>query len=377
MPQSGDFAPTLILGAPSQPPSLPPAGSAASATPKAPPGPQRFVFTGTGGEYFRIWIVNLLLTVLTFGIYSAWAKVRKLRYFYGSTQVAGSSFEYHGNPVAILKGRVIAVGLLLAYHLAPKISMWAGFAMVALMGVVMPWLIWKSFQFKMRNSSYRGIRFGFAGSAFEAYMTYLIWPVISAFTANLLFPFVHHRMKKFQHEESRYGTSYFSFDATARNFYGVYLAVLLAVVIGLAWILPSVGALGVSFFKSGGKRSSTFVSLFLVALAAFAWAHMSYSIFTAKLQNLVWNHTRLEEHEFVSDASWKMMAIISLTNMLGIIFTLGLYTPFAKIRMMRYMVESMTLVPHGNLDDFFADTEKGVSSTGEGVMDLLDFDFAL
>ena len=38
--------------------------------------PVRFV--GTGSEYFRIWIVNLLLTIVTLGIYSAWAKVRRL-----------------------------------------------------------------------------------------------------------------------------------------------------------------------------------------------------------------------------------------------------------------------------------------------------------
>ena len=42
-------------------------------------------FRATGAEYFRIWIVNLLLTIITLGIYSAWAKVRRLRYFYGST----------------------------------------------------------------------------------------------------------------------------------------------------------------------------------------------------------------------------------------------------------------------------------------------------
>ncbi len=33
-------------------------------------------FHGSGGEYFRIWIVNLCLTIVTFGIYTAWAKVR-------------------------------------------------------------------------------------------------------------------------------------------------------------------------------------------------------------------------------------------------------------------------------------------------------------
>ena len=42
-------------------------------------------FRGDPKEYFRIWIVNLALTILTLGIYSAWAKVRKQRYFYLST----------------------------------------------------------------------------------------------------------------------------------------------------------------------------------------------------------------------------------------------------------------------------------------------------
>ncbi len=41
----------------------------------------RFEFTGDGREYFRIWIVNVSLTVITLGIYSAWAKVRRMRYF--------------------------------------------------------------------------------------------------------------------------------------------------------------------------------------------------------------------------------------------------------------------------------------------------------
>src|SRR6187455_1066695 len=72
-----------------------------------------FEFRATGGEYFRIWIVNLLLTIVTLGIYSAWAKVRRLRYFYGNTLLDGHSFEYHGRPLAILKGRLIVVGLYL------------------------------------------------------------------------------------------------------------------------------------------------------------------------------------------------------------------------------------------------------------------------
>nr|WP_257713229.1 YjgN family protein [Vibrio neptunius] len=37
------------------------------------------------------------------GIYSAWAKVRTKRYFYGNTYVDNDNFEYHAVPMQILK----------------------------------------------------------------------------------------------------------------------------------------------------------------------------------------------------------------------------------------------------------------------------------
>src|SRR5690348_14861168 len=54
----------------------------------------RFEFHGDAREYFRIWIVNLALGIVTLGIYSAWARVRTQRYFYANTRLAGAPFDY-------------------------------------------------------------------------------------------------------------------------------------------------------------------------------------------------------------------------------------------------------------------------------------------
>ncbi len=78
-----------------------------------------FTFTGSTREYFGIWIVNVLLTLVTLGVYSAWAKVRRQRYFHGSTRLAGASFDYHAKPIRILIGRVIVLAMLVGYNLAP------------------------------------------------------------------------------------------------------------------------------------------------------------------------------------------------------------------------------------------------------------------
>src|SRR5712671_5446340 len=61
----------------------------------------RFDFTGLTGEYFRIWVVSLFLSVVTLGIYSAWGKVRKKRYLYSHTELDGTGFEFRATPLAI------------------------------------------------------------------------------------------------------------------------------------------------------------------------------------------------------------------------------------------------------------------------------------
>ncbi|HEY3984739.1 DUF898 family protein, partial [Cedecea sp.] len=76
------------------------------------PGLHRIKFHGAGGEYFSIWLVNMLLTCLTLGIYSAWATVRSRRYFYGNTELDGDRFDYHAKPVQILIGRLLVIGLI-------------------------------------------------------------------------------------------------------------------------------------------------------------------------------------------------------------------------------------------------------------------------
>src|SRR6478735_8819447 len=83
-------------------------------------------FEGSGGEYFKIWIVNLALSIVTLGIFSAWAKVRSKRYFYGNTYIGEHGFDYHGSPLRILVGRIIALAILLGYsatiHFAPALT---------------------------------------------------------------------------------------------------------------------------------------------------------------------------------------------------------------------------------------------------------------
>ena len=78
-------------------------------------------FSGSAAEYFRIWVVNLFFSLATLGVYSAWAKVRKKRYFYGATRLDGDTFDYFASPKAILYGRIIAVAACLLKAVAGEL----------------------------------------------------------------------------------------------------------------------------------------------------------------------------------------------------------------------------------------------------------------
>ena len=135
----------------------------------------QFAFTGLAGDYFRIWIVNLLLTLVTVGLWSPWAKVRKRRYFYGHTWLADANFEYHGNPVAILRGRLIAAAAIGVYWIIENLVPIAGPWLLAVLLCGAPWIIARSLAFNAANSSHRGIRFRFSGTQRDVALA--IWPL--------------------------------------------------------------------------------------------------------------------------------------------------------------------------------------------------------
>jgi uncharacterized membrane protein YjgN (DUF898 family) len=344
--------------------------------------PSAVEFTGNGGEYFRIWIVNLALTILTLGIYSAWAKVRRMQYFYRNTSLMGNSFDYHGDPIVILKGRIIGVGLLAIYHITISLNVFIGLLIFVMIIAALPWLLQRSICFKLTNSSYRGLRFRFNGGMAGAYQVFLGWPLAGYFSAGMLFPLAHQRIKAYQHNYSAYGTSPFSFSADEGKFYIVYLKMVGLAFIPLILLIVFAVVVGVFSDTAGiGKdpvQTNQFVMKILLGVMIF-YLILFLVIgpwFAARIQNLVWNHTALGPHTFVSNVRARDLLVIYVTNFLAIILTLGLFKPFADIRLAKYRLTHMALQTQGNLDEFFAQEQQAVNALGQETANVFDVDIS-
>ncbi|RLC06952.1 MAG: DUF898 domain-containing protein [Deltaproteobacteria bacterium] len=319
-----------------------------------------FEFSGSGSEYFKIWLVNIILSVITIGIYSAWAKVRRKQYFYGSTKLFGSSFEYLADPVKILKGRLIVVGFFILYSALSNLLPLVSGIMSLVFILILPWLIVRSLVFNARNSALRNVRFGFKGSIKEAVKVYILWPLAAALTLGALSPYVFFRQKKFVVENTVYGRTAFVFTATAREYYRIFFGALIPIITGIilmavaAFFLPPVSAL-------------VFLVLYLYLMAYFS----------VKTTNLLFNTSSLSHHRFEAGLKTGEYMMLVLTNSLGVAVTLGLFFPWAKVRTVQYKLQHIALLASGNLEGFIADEEKQVSAIGEEIGDFFDMDFGL
>ena len=116
------------------------------------------IFQGKTSEYFGIWIVNLLLSLITLGIYSAWAKVRRKKYFYNNTLIENVGFDYHAKPTSILKGRLIAVAFFIAYGMSASIHPSLPVVFLVVFFIALPWLVVRGSLFNARNFSRSEVR---------------------------------------------------------------------------------------------------------------------------------------------------------------------------------------------------------------------------
>jgi uncharacterized membrane protein YjgN (DUF898 family) len=343
-------------------------------------------FRGSGGEYFRIWIVNLLLTIVTLGIYSAWAKVRRLRYFYGSTELDGSSFEYHGTPIAILKGRLIAVAAYAVIAILGQLSPVTAilFAPLVIFGV--PWIIMRARLFQMRMSSWRGLRFNFHGNYSGALGAFVGWPILAVLTIGILWPLALWKQVKYLLGNTAYGTQRFGFLSTSGTFYRFCL-IALAIVVGaivavaiLAAVIFGVSGIGQQLFGAGNNPQDLVRVMFSAAvlqlLFLYAVAYMLVSAyFRANMLNASIGGVVVGPHRLYSRLKVAPLMWILLTNLVGMIVTLGLFYPWAKVRTVRYQLANTGVTATGDLGQFVTAAKEGTSALGEEVSEVFDIDF--
>lgn len=363
-------------------------------------------FVGSGSEYFRIWIVNLLLIMVTLGLYYPFAKVRRMRYFHAATEVGGHPLSYHADPWKMFRGYILVVVLLGAYSLAGKLSPTAGGVAFLIVAAIWPALWHSSMRFRLHNTGWRGLRARFTGTRGQAYSTmlplFLPALLMVLYTATQLDPAQRPTqepgagfwvlfalvvlalpaqlwwLKRYQHNHYALAGEHTALNTSLGAFYGLFLRALGVVVLGCAAmaaaVVPAMWLARAAQSMALGVLGAVFA--FVAALIAFQALMRPY--FVVRLQNLLWRGTRSQHLSFDSALRFRSYAWLSVKNWLLVIITLGLYLPFAAVAYARARLEAVTVVSTVDLDQLVT---SGValdeSAAGDVAGDFFGIDIGL
>ncbi|WP_288195069.1 DUF898 family protein [uncultured Phyllobacterium sp.] len=340
----------------------------------------RFSFSGTAKEYFGIWIVNVLLTIVTLGIYSAWAKVRRNRYFYGNTKLADGRFDYHARPKQILIGRILVVGYLILYNILLRFSPLLGGLLGLVFIAAIPWLIARGLRFSARVTSYRNVRFDFTGGYWGAVRAFFLSSLVAGISFGLLAPIASRWTLRYTLGNLRYGGKVFSPDPTIGSLYRVWVlpAVLTVAGLFLFGILIAGASAGLAAMKA--EASSGEVAFILLIYLLFVPVLLIYAVtgllYSAGIRNAGLSATTFDDrHYLYSDMPRWTYAWVMISNLVVTIVTLGLMRPWAAIRLARFHADYTAIVFDGDVGEIFSDIKDSGSAVGSEFMDIEGIDF--
>jgi uncharacterized membrane protein YjgN (DUF898 family) len=321
--------------------------------------------------------------------------VRKARWFAQHTHVLGDAFDFHGRPARILAGRAVALVFFIAYSYAFDWSVTAGITAIMLLLVFGPLLFGSAQRFRLVNTSWRGLRFGFDAPRARVYAVciplVLVWTggtvwaavngsvtgtLVIAGVSLLLWPAIHCGLKTLQHRHSRFGAARFGFDRSFKAFYSLYarmfgVMLLMSLLAGVLMVIVF-GILTAFDIAEGGNayQLGMFVGLFVVFLIYVAcWPY-----FAARMQQVVWERTSLGDLRFHTSIQASRLWKLVLGQMLLVLITLGFYWPFAAVAIARYRIESLSVEAMDQWPVVESPSSAESSAVGDATLDFLDLD---
>jgi uncharacterized membrane protein YjgN (DUF898 family) len=234
----------------------------------------------------------------------------------------------------------------------------------------------------MRMSSYRNIRFGFHGTYSGAMSVFVGWPLLALITAYMLLFVFLQRQARYLLSNTSYGVTRFGFSKTAGNYAGFFFISLLAAIALFAGFFVTLQSLGLFAMptnvpSSPSQQLANMVPMFALAIIALPLWMGIIAYFQKSFTNTSLDALELGPHRLECKMQTRKLWWIFFTNLIGMVFTLGIFYPWAKVRMLRYQFESMALNAQGGPDGLVASTAADPTATGDAMADFFDVDFGL
>jgi uncharacterized membrane protein YjgN (DUF898 family) len=278
-----------------------------------------FVFTGKGFEYFKIWLVNVLVCLLSAGILYPWAQVRSLRYFYQHTQLDNAEFNYTSNPQKIFLVQfalmLYLAGLVYAFFKSPVFCLVGALVLVG----GLPYYWFKRGAFHQQHSFYCDIAFKQTAKLSDAYLVFLGLPLLSLLSFGLAAPYAVFKIQQYRVQTNAIDQYALTFSGNVKKYLALLPSLLVAELVTFACI----------YYRDHLPLGFSLLVLLGLWLRAFVTWRVA-------LVNLQWNSIGSKLGYFV--ATWDLASYnkLIIRNLIMCLLTFGIYWPWARIKSAEY-----------------------------------------
>lgn len=305
-------------------------------------------FFGKGGELFSIFIVNFLLQIVTLGIYYPWAKAKTLQYLYGATEFEGSRLQFHGTGNEMFRGFIKAIVVIAIIYFSYFFLVYQQQILIAtlilLLGIfsLLPLVIHGSYRYRMSRTSWRSIRFGYRGDRLELAKLFWKGAFLTVITLGIYGAWFSMNLRNYVMSNVRFGNAQFKYNGKGGDYFVMNL-------IGYLLTILTLGIYG------------------------FWWQK---TLFDYYINNLSIENGE-QQIQFKSKATGAGFMGLIIVNLLIIIFSLGLATPWAIVRTMNYVFSNIELEGNVDVEQLLQTEENYTDATSEDLADFFDFDLVI
>jgi uncharacterized membrane protein YjgN (DUF898 family) len=302
----------------------------------------RMNFAATGKDFFGIFVVNWLFTILSFGLYYPFARARTMHYLYGETSFEGSRLYFSGTGKEMFKGFIVAIAVIISLNLLFFLCSYNDFYWGLLLiyiayTLLIPIAIHGSMRYRMSRTSWRGIRFGYRGNRKDLMLKFIAWGLLTIVTFGIYWSWMTMNIRSYVFEHTRIGNARFKFHGQGSDYFLINL---------VGYIL-------------------TFLTLGIY----YPWWRRN--ILTFYIENLSLHQDDKKMLMRFRGTGNELLPIL-LGNLLIIIFTLGFGYPYTIVREMNYIFKNLDM--RGTLE--FSNIQQSEANfrnaAGEDIGDMLD-----
>lgn len=205
----------------------------------------RFRFHGEGGAFFFVIVKNVLLTLVTLGLYTPWAKTERRRYVWSSTEIHSQRLSYTGTGLELFKGYLKLAGVYVVVFIVPMVlgridkvlGVVAQLSVGLLVMFLLPFALWWSRAYLLSRTTWRGVRLRLVGGAKPFAQSFIGGALLSLLTLGLYTPYFTNNVRAAMTNATYLGSQPFRYDGRGKEVFKIWIkgVILTILSLGIYW----------------------------------------------------------------------------------------------------------------------------------------------